>query len=278
MNGRIPQSKREAVELLARGGGPVVAGGTDLMVKRRRWAGVSPAISEAAVYVANLRELAAVRKNGDMVEIGAAATLSQLLLFPFVPELLKAAIRVTASPGIRNAATLAGNLANASPAADPALALFCLDAVVRLESASGVRDVPVRDFATGPGRTVLRPDELIVAILVPADAGAVVRFEKVGGRKADAIAKVAFAGSVRVEDGVVTSFCAAFGAVGPTAVRDPKVEKTLEGLPVEELKRRLPEIREAYGAAIRPIDDQRSTAAYRRTVALNLLADFIERL
>jgi len=278
VNKAIPGSRREALELLAIGGGPVVAGGTDLMVKRRRWAGVSPAIAEGAVYVANLSELSRIRVDAGLVEIGATATLSQLLVHPLVPALLKAAIRVTASPGIRNAATLAGNLANASPAADPALALACLDAVVRLESASGVRTVPVVGFSTGPGKTVLRPDELITAILVPSDDGATVRFEKVGGRKADAIAKVAFAGFVKVDDGVVTRFSVAFGAVGPTVVRDAKIEESATGLSLEELKRQLPRIRETYGVAIRPIDDQRSTADYRRTVALNLLSDFIGSL
>ena len=278
VNGHLPASKDEALALLARGAGPVVAGGTDLLVKRRRWPGVAPAIPASAVYVANLSELHGVRTAGDFVAIGAATPLAALAAHPLVPDLLKAAIRETASPGIRTQATLAGNLANASPAADPALVLVCLDALIRLESAAGVREVPANGFATGPGKTVLRPDELITAILVPSDAGLRTAFVKVGGRKADAIAKVSFAGAVRVVDGTIASFRAAFGAVGPTAVRIPALEERIAGLSVEDLKARLPEFLAACGAAIRPIDDQRSTAHYRRTVALHLLADFIGRL
>ena len=275
---RIPDTKAEALALLAAGGGPVVSGGTDLMVKRRRWGGLTPMIPDKAVYVANIAELSYVKKTGGSVEIGAETPLAVLLDHPFTPALLRAAIRETAGPGIRNTATLAGNLVNASPAADPALALYCLSASVRLESARGVRTVALSDFATGPGRTLLLPDELLTAILVPADDAWKTMFVKVGGRKADAIAKVSFAGAVKLDGGVLTAFAAAFGAVGPTILRSFAIEAKVIGLSPADVRERLTDLSAAYADVIRPIDDQRSDAHYRKTVALNLLADFIRSI
>ncbi|HAQ57384.1 MAG TPA: molybdopterin dehydrogenase [Acholeplasmatales bacterium] len=275
---RFPQSKAEALALLAAGGGPVVAGGTDLMVKRRRWSGLAPAIPETAVYVANIAELSYVKRRGSKIEIGGATPLEIILEHPLTPALLRGAIKETGSPGIRNTATLGGNLVNASPAADPALALTCLGASVRLESVKGVREVPVLGLSTGPGRTILNQDELLTAVLVPMDDGWNTAFVKVGGRKADAISKVSFASAVKIDDGIVTAFAVAFGAVGPTILRLPAIERTFVGLSCAEVREREKDIILAYGDVVRPIDDQRSNAHYRKTVALNLLSEFIRSI
>jgi CO/xanthine dehydrogenase FAD-binding subunit len=268
-------SVRVLLSRLSEGAGPVVAGGTDLMVKRRGWTGTVPTIPADAVYVANLRELRFVRSEGDAVAIGAATPLETLLDHPLVPGLLKQAVAQTAGPAIRHVATLAGNLANASPAADPALVLACLSAVVVVESLDGIREVPADRFATGPGRTVLRSDELVTRIVIPAGAWNKTAFVKVGGRRADAISKVSFAGAVALNDGVITAFRVAFGAVGPTILVPADVAGRLVGSTPEEARSLLPGLMTSLSDHIRPIDDQRSTAAYRRQVALNLFADFI---
>jgi len=274
---RIPRTKAEALALLSDRQACVVAGGTDLMVKRRRWPGLAPAIP-GAVFIAQIDELVFVRKEKDAVVIGACTPLAKILDHPMAPDLLKRAIAETAGPGIRHAATIAGNLANASPAADPALALVALDAVVRIEGPAGTREVPAERLATGPGRTELQPDELVTAIAIPDRAWTAAVFVKVGGRKADAISKVSFCGAAAVENGRIVCLNAAFGAVGPTILRVRDVEESLIGLTPAETAGDLPRILAAYGERIRPIDDQRSTAHYRKTVAINLLSDFILHL
>ena len=118
-------------------------------------------------------------------------------------------------------------------------------------------------------------DELLVAVELEKPAFTHAVFEKVGARKAQAISKLSFAGAATVRNGRLTDFRAAFGAVGVTVVRSPELEARVVacGIPAEAAKL----AKELYAPVVRPIDDQRSTAAYRKQVCLNLLADFLEQ-
>jgi CO/xanthine dehydrogenase FAD-binding subunit len=175
--------------------------------------------------------------------------------------ILAEASRWVGSPQIQNRGTLGGNVANASPAGDTLPVLAVAEATVVLRSLDGDRRVPFGAFYTGYRRTVMRPDELIVAIEVPPVEGRQ-WFRKVGTRAAQAISKVVVA-AVRAPHPRI-----AFGSVAPTVVRVPRTEAVLAaGGTIAEAQAVLLE-------EIRPIDDLRSTAAYRRRVSANLLAQF----
>ena len=162
---------------------------------------------------------------------------------------------------IQNRGTLGGNIANASPAGDTLPVLAVASAVLVLTSASGARRVPFDAFYTGYRQSVRRPDELITAVEIPELAGRQ-WFRKVGTRAAQAISKVVMA-AIRAKEPRV-----ALGSVAPTVVRLPRTEALLAACaPLDEAKR-------ALAGEIQPIDDIRSTAAYRRRVCANLLEQF----
>jgi aerobic carbon-monoxide dehydrogenase medium subunit len=178
------------------------------------------------------------------------------------------ACRTIGSVQTRNVGTVVGNIANASPAADAVTTLSALGATVRLESATGLRVVPVGDFATGPGRTVLGPHEVIAHVEVPAAHGRCgAAFRKLGRRRAMEISIVAAAGGVQLDDqGAVVSASLALGAVGPTVVAVPEAAEILHGQSFggPNAQRALDEVAEAATRAARPRSDHRASAAYRR--------------
>lgn len=258
-----PRSVREALSML-RDAGPLmpIAGCTDVFV------GLNFGTERARRYL-NLWSLGALRGisvRDDHLVIGALATYTDVIRSPLVRKrlpMLAAASREIGGVQIQNRGTVAGNVANASPAGDSLPVLAAADAVIVLRSAArGERRVPIQAFYSGYRRTVMQPDELIVAIEVPRIAGRQ-WFRKVGTRAAQAIAKVTLAGvagpSLRV----------ALGSVAPTVVRALRTEAHLQsGGSIHDAARLLQE-------EISPIDDIRSTAEYRRRVAANLLAQFV---
>jgi CO/xanthine dehydrogenase FAD-binding subunit len=250
-----------------------LAGGTDLMVDlnfdRRR--------PERIIDLTRVAELGAWERDGDDLVIGAGVTHTRLMseLADVAPGLAIAA-RTIGSPQIRNRGTIGGNVATASPAGDALPPLIAADASVELASASGRRTVPLSAFCTGPKRTVLGDTELITAIRVPAARGPQ-QFAKVGPRNAMVIAVCSFALQV---DPVARRVGAAIGSAAPTVIRAGEAEAFLEGALEEaglwERPGPVPDAAaarfgELVGAAARPIDDVRGSAAYRRR-ALAVLA------
>jgi len=216
-----------------------------------------------------LDALRAIEKNGGVLSIGALASYTDLQRSPLVRKhvpMLAAAAREIGGVQIQNRGTIGGNVANASPAGDTLPVLAALDALVVLQSASKTRRVAFADFYTGYRQTVRRSNELIVRFDIRIVRGTQY-FRKVGTRAAQAISKVVVAGLVP-GDGAPPRL--AFGSMAPTVVRVPKTEAALaRGAPVDEAQRTLMQ-------ELAPIDDIRSTAEYRRRVAANLLARFIE--
>jgi CO/xanthine dehydrogenase FAD-binding subunit len=256
-----PRSLREALAML-RDRAPLVpiAGCTDVYVSLEFG-------TLAATRFLNLWRLDALRKidvRDDVLSIGALATYTQLIRSPLVAKrvpILAAAAREVGGPQIQNRGTIGGNVANGSPAGDTLPVLAVAEATVVLASADGERRVAFGAYYTGYRKSVRRDDELIVALEVPRVPG-VQWFRKVGPRDAQAISKVVMA-AVRAERPRI-----ALGAVAPTVVRAPKTESVLAaGALLEDAQKTL-------AAEIAPIDDIRSTAAYRRRVAQNLLAQF----
>jgi len=237
-----------------------LAGTTDLYVELN-FGTVKP---RKFLDIWGVNELRTITMRGDTLVIGALATFTSLIHSPLVqarlPMLVEAA-RLVGGIQIQNRGTLGGNIANASPAGDSLPVLAAVDAVLVLRSAAAERRVPFTEFFTGYRKSVLRPDELIVAVEVPPVEGAQY-FRKVGTRAALAISKIVIAG-VR---GAVPRI--AFGSVAPTVVRVRETEQALvAGTHIEDAVRILEK-------EIAPIDDLRSSAAYRRQVAGNLLRRF----
>jgi CO/xanthine dehydrogenase FAD-binding subunit len=211
-----------------------------------------------------LDDLRKIRLSDGALSIGAIATYTEIIRSPLVRRrlpILAAAAREIGGVQIQNRGTLGGNIANGSPAGDSLPALAVADAVLVLASAAGERRVPFNSFYTGYRQSVLRADELILAVEVRRVPGRQ-WFRKVGTRAAQAISKVVMAG-IRSESPRL-----ALGSVAPTVVRLPLTEAALaSGAPIRELRRTLE-------TEIRPIDDLRSTAEYRRRVSGNLLEQF----
>lgn len=222
-------------------------------------AGTLRPAARAVLDLWSLPELKGVRRSGDMLEIGAAESYTGIIRSSeaqrFVPALVAAA-RTIGAAQIQNRGTLGGNLANASPAGDTLPVLLASDAVVVTDR----RNIPVDRFFVGYRKTALEADELIVAVRLPLDRA--VRFRKVGTRAAQAISKIVMAVSVRPAR-------IALGSVAEVPLRAQSAERALE-------RGDLAGAVAAVANDIRPIDDVRSTAEYRRAVARNVLRELLD--
>lgn len=275
----FPATLREALALLADEAtrGPVLAGGTDLIVQWKT--GLRP-LPERVVSLARVKELEGIEDRGDALAIGARVTHAALRASPLVRQHLPALAAAAATVGgrqIQAQGTLGGNVANASPAGDTAPALLVTNGAVVVASARGERVVPLTRFFLGYRQVDLQPDELIVRFVLPKKApGAVELFRKLGPRAAQAISKVVAACRAQVRQGRIESLALAMGSVAPTVVRLTELEAWLRGRPLDEDTFSEAEVRAS--AEVRPIDDIRSTAEYRRWVAGRIVRGFLERL
>jgi CO/xanthine dehydrogenase FAD-binding subunit len=268
VNAYTPTNLQAALDALSSERLIPYAGGTDLMVKERHEA--------PFLFLNRIEELRRLTEDDEHLRIGAALTYRELLAHPLTPLLLKEAVSSIAAPAIRNTGTLGGNVANASPKGDGALVCFVSDSLVRLVGAGGAeRVLPIAEFYQGRGRTVRRPDELLVEILMPKRWLAGFRYCKVGARKALAISRVSFAGLCAVEGGVVAHLAMAFGAVEDVVVRRPELDRLLIGRTLDEARALKEEVLAAWDEALVPLKG-RVPAEYRKRVCLNLARDFLE--
>jgi carbon-monoxide dehydrogenase small subunit/xanthine dehydrogenase small subunit len=254
-----------------------LAGGTDLMVQ---WeSGTRPARGRA-LDVKSLEELRGICRAGARMAIGASVTHAEIRRSPLVQRCVPALAAACATVGgvqIQTMGTIAGSVANASPAGDLAPALLTCDAAVVVASLRGDREIPVEQFWTGYRKTDLKPDELIVRFLLPVlPAGFREGFRKLGPRAAQAISKIM--GSYRgcVVGGRVQSFAVALGSVAPTALRLRRLEAWLVGRPLDATT--LAEAERRASDEVAPISDIRSTAGYRKWVSGRLARHFLEEL
>ena len=272
-----PETLDELLDIRLRQEALLFAGGTDLMVRYRRGTGAVPELTGPVAFLHRCDELKRTAFDENDVVIGAAVTFSELLEMNIHPA-LKSICEQIGAPGLRNIATIGGNICNASPAADTLPFLYAHDAAVELESASGIRTLSIEEYITGPGKTVLRPDEVLSRIRIPVWKPTVWHYRKVGTRKANALTKVSFAGFVDVWDGIVAKAAFAFGAIGPTVIRARELERAVISRKVEEFETDIPRLLSICEKSINPIDDQRSTAVYRTMVAKNLLRSFLTQM
>ncbi|MFL6211514.1 MAG: FAD binding domain-containing protein [Pyrinomonadaceae bacterium] len=275
---RAPNNLAAALELLAREPGVwrAYAGGTDLMVLLE--AGLLAHKRFFSIW--HLPELKGIEVTQDHLTLGALTTYTQMQRdetmrreFP----LLCAAARETGGIAIQNRGTLGGNIVNASPAADSPPALLVYDADIELVSTRGTRWLPYHAFHTGYKQMQMQSDELLSRIRLPrTTAELITHYRKVGTRKAQAISKVCFAAGARISDGRVRDIRITLGSVAPTVVRCVRTESLLRDQKIDDAMIKV--AREVLTQEIVPIDDMRSTAAYRLRVAANLLADYLRQL
>lgn len=272
----MPQSLKEALRIRKEEKAIPFAGGTDLMVKRGRLRGLAPYFEKPVLFLHRVKELMGVKFEEGRVRIGALSTLSEILENRDIPLILKYAIAEIASPAIRNLATIGGNICNASPAGDTLPPLYVMNARVVLSSFTSEREMKIMDFIKGPGSTDLKEEELLKEIIIPVEFFNIVFYRKVGTRKANSLSKVSFAGVARLDDGIIKDIRISFGAVAPTPLRAPEIEEEIIGKNKVKIIAKIPDILEKYARIIRPIDDQRSTARYRKTISLKILEYFLK--
>ncbi len=276
-----PVSLPDALQHLAAVRAIPVAGGTDLMVRHRRCGPLPIRLDAPPLFIGRLPELRSITETTSELNIGAAVTLNEIAAHPAAPPGLTAAIREFASPAVRNAGTIGGNICNASPAGDTLPYLYAAGATVVLASSSTERALPISEFITGPGRTLLGGEELMIRIIIPRRPASFVFYRKVAPRRSNALSKLSVYAEADVDGSSglprVAGFRLAVGAVAPTVVRIREAEALVDGTTAAEVRDRADALLEAYRAHVRPIDDQRSTATYRRNTAHTLIRYLLEQ-
>ena len=269
-----PATLQEVTRLLLKSDGDarLFMGGTDVFV-RMRDGFITPKILIDVKHLSGMTQVDFGKRKGLIV--GAAVDMNSLAAHPAVVEhypLLAEALHAVASYQLRTRATMGGNLCNASPAADAAPAALVLEADMILHGRRGERVVPITEFFLGPGRTAVKPGEFLLRIKIPSvPRGAVGRYIKLGRNALGdlSIVGVAVLGypDKKAKSGYV--FRIALASVAPTPIRVPDAEAILAASPIT------PDVIEAAATAAmetaRPIDDVRSSAAYRKAMVRNLV-------
>ena len=262
-----PTSQSEALAALAQSKLTILAGGTDYYPSK-----VGKPLSDDILDITAIDSLHGVRDGGNHWRIGATTTWSELISAELPPlfDGLKAAAREIGGVQIQNAGTIAGNLCNASPAADGVPPLLALDARVEIADLAGSASVALPDFILGNRKTLLRPDQLLTAILIPKPAHpARSRFVKLGARKYLVVSIVMAAATLEVDAGRVRMARVAVGAASAVAQRLPLLEAALIGQRCDLNLGK--QAKSAHLAPLAPIDDVRASRAYRMDGSLALV-------
>lgn len=268
---------KEACALLSQYGekARILAGGTDLMVAVNRKL-LSP---EVLIYIGS-SGLDYIKAEGDNLVIGAATTHTEIARSALVSErapLLAEAVKSIGSPAIRNMGTIGGNLVNASPAADAAVALLALGARLKLVSANRERNVDVEAFFTGPGETVLQSNELVQEVIIPSQtAGSKWAWHKLGKRKTNILSVISVAIVLQMDSGISSQVRIALGSVAPTPLLAKRAGALLEGKQLDGAL--IEEAAKAASQETTPIDDVRATAWYRRRACEALVKRFLSQI
>ena len=260
-------------------GARLYAGGTDLLVKLRPQAHLPSSSPGTLVCLDRIEELKGIHEEDGLVCIRACTTHSEIMRDPVIrrhfPVLTKA-LRLLGSPQVRNMGTIGGNICTASPAGDTLTPLYALGASVETRSCDSGRLMPLKSFILGPGKAALQEGEILYGIWITKDLDFNIHhFEKVGQRKALAIAIASMAALIKLSDeGVIEKIRLAWGSVAPTVLSSQTIEDALTGKPLTEdaLRDVMPLVMDA----VSPINDVRASAGYRRRVTANLLLRLLQ--
>ena len=260
-----PQTVEEAIELLKEyeGNCKILAGGTDVVIKLRMGA----LVTDAIIDISDIEELKKVEIGSDSAVLGAAKDLRSLSMNKELAdsqwEIVGEGAGHVSSTQIRNYATLGGNVCNASPSADTIPGLMISDAVINVIGPDGKRDIKIEEFFTGPGRTVLKPDEIVLSFTLPSQGDRCEAAYHKHAIRGDTDISIVCVG-VRIQLGAedtVTKARIALGAVAPTPIRAYEVEEYLVGKKLTEDV--IEEAGKMAAAMVKPISDQRASKEYR---------------
>jgi CO/xanthine dehydrogenase FAD-binding subunit len=267
-----PRTIEEATRAMAAEGALAVSGGTDVFP-----AHVGRPLAGPLVDLSRVAGLRGITATAEGYRFGSVTTWTDIIraTLPAAFDGLKAAAREVGSVQIQNRGTIAGNLCNASPAADGVPPLLALDASVEIAAPAGRRVLPLSAFITGYRRTALAPGEIVTAVLVPRPASAArSAFVKLGARRYLVISILMAAATVEKDaQGRIVRAAVAVGAASPVAQRLPRLEADLQGVAGQPSAIIVP--RHLDGLA--PIDDVRATAAYRIEAALAAVGEALDR-
>lgn len=278
----VPQTVGTALELLNKHNLLILASGTDQLIKWRN----SPAIHSLAgiLDISQLEELKYIKEDEDYIKIGALTTFKQIQESKLLKKygfLLVRAVSDIGSTQIRNVATIGGNIANASPAADTLPALICSEAIVKIKNLYREREVLVENLFVGPGITILQPDELIVEIKFPKifpqhDSFIYTGYKKIGQRNALSISVVSMALKAEFERSkkIFHKIIIGLGSVAPKPIRAKKTESYL----IENKLTKSTILEAAEICAFedcQPISDVRANASYRKQMVKEILKELL---
>ncbi|MCL4407240.1 MAG: FAD binding domain-containing protein [Thermotogae bacterium] len=261
----VPKNEKDLIKEFSDDRCALMAGGTDLLVKMRLGK-IKPEKIISTIKVPTLHTLGF---DGEKLTIGANVTYSELLDFkPIKAEfpILYDALLTVGSPQIRNRATLAGNIMNASPAGDGLLALYLSDALVEI---SDGEVQAISDFITGPGSTTIGRRRYLKNIFVSKNDWTYRYFEKVGQRTSMTISIASIGVLLKLSGKRIDEMRLAFGSVGPTVLRMREIETFAKGKTLNE--KLLSEISSLVFERVKPIDDVRGSADYRKRLCRNLV-------
>lgn len=270
----FPKTLDEALNILNENAGSmrVIAGGTDLVVRLKQ----DQVKEDKLLDISKIDELKGIDDRGSTIYIGSGTTHTEILENPLIKDyapILYEAVKTIGSPQIRNIGTIGGNIANASPAGDSIPALFTLESTLKVKSVEGERSISIEDFFLGPGKTALKPNEILLGVEIKKmEDSEVGFFRKVGQRKGTAISIVNAAVKLKKDSAPMkfSKAIVALGAVAPTVVRARIVENALTSETLDSLDKIMYIARLVY-REVSPISDVRGSLEYRRDVSINIV-------
>lgn len=264
-----PTTLTDAYGILAKTGVQILAGGTDLFPIQ-----TGHELQGDVIDITAITELGGISQTDFGWRIGACATWSDVANATLPPAFgaLQQAAREVGALQIQNSATIAGNLCNASPAADGVPPLLVLEAEIEIRSTKHQRQMPLSEFITGVRKTALQSDEIVTAIHIPkAATKGRAAFHKLGARKYLVISICMVAARVQHEAGVIKEAAVSVGACGPVACRLPHLEEALIGKMASDSSGWKAVLEQQVDQILNPIDDMRADAKYRRAAAMELI-------
>lgn len=273
-----PMTKEEALEILQekKSDACIVAGCSNVLPNIRD----KEIKAKVLVDITNIEQLKGIYQKEDKIFLGPLTTINELIYSDIISKEYKVLIRAAkefADPLVRNTATVGGNLVTASPAADMAIPLLTLDALIKIESTGEKKEVKLKDFFVGPGETILQDDEMIVGIeFDQSDINKNGYFIKMGQRKAMAISIATLAVNLEVSQNKINQIRIAAGSVAPTPVRLTGVESFLKGKEIND--KLVEEAIDRVRKEVKPISDIRASEEYRRYISGILFKRAFEKL
>lgn len=262
-----PENLEEALDLMADHHLIPLAGGTDLMIRARHWQGARRNFKRDVILISHLKGLKVLEENEAFYTIGAGVTQAEVLKCSFLPDYIKEVVSLMATPAIRNAATIGGNVVNAASVADLLPLLYVTDSRVVLASKYGCRTLAIEKFITGKYQTQIKQDELLLAIEIPKYEVLKYYYKKIGQRKASILSKISFLGlHLKDEDRL------AIGALNDLVIRSRENEQLIQN------KESIDFITSSYHKLYKGHDSKRSTRAYQEKITDNLLNYWLQEV